>query len=80
MISARTRAALAPRKARRWMLGNPEKLSPEARRPGAAATRARAVADLRTVAASALRSQGLTLRAVAAGLEQHDFTTRQGGS
>lgn len=79
MISARTRAALAPRKARRWMLGNPEKLSPEARRPGAA-TRARAFADLRTVAASALRSQGLTLRAVAAGLEQHDFTTRQGGS
>lgn len=82
LISARTKAALAARKARGLALGKPENLTPAARQAGAAATRARAVHDMRTVAAyaAALRHQGLSLRAVAAQLEAHGFQTRQGGS
>ena len=81
LISARTKAALAARKARGLTLGKPENLTPEARRAGSAASRARAISDMRTVAAyaSALRSQGLSLRAVAAQLEGHGFKTRRGG-
>ena len=81
LISARTKAALAARKARGLKLGKPENLTPEARQAGAAASRARAISDMRTVAAyaGALRSQGLSLRATAAQLEAHGFKTRKGG-
>ena len=81
LISARTRAALAARKARGLKLGKPENLTVEAQRRGAEASKQRAVQGMRTVAAyaGALRSQGLTLRAIAAQLEQHGFQTRQGG-
>ncbi|AFD28129.1 Resolvase (plasmid) [Deinococcus gobiensis I-0] len=82
LISARTKAALAARKARGLKLGKPENLTVEAQRRGAEASKQRAVQDMRTVAAyaGALRSQGLTLRAIAAQLELHGFQTRQGGS
>jgi len=81
LISARTKAALAARKARGLTLGKPENLTEQARLAGSATSRARAIHDMRTVAAyaGALRSQGLSLRAVAAQLEVHGFQTRQGG-
>ncbi|MFC5848581.1 recombinase family protein [Deinococcus petrolearius] len=81
LISARTKAALAARKARGLKLGKPENLTVEAQRRGAEASKQRAVQDMRTVAAyaGALQGQGLTLRAIAAQLEQHGFQTRQGG-
>lgn len=81
LISARTKAALAARKARGLTLGKPENLTPEARLAGSAASRTRAITDMRTVAAyaTALRAQGLSLRAVAAQLEGHGFKTRRGG-
>lgn len=81
LISGRTKAALAARKARGLKLGKPENLTAEAQRRGAEASKQRAVQDMRTVAAyaGALRSQGLTLRAIAVQLEQHGFQTRQGG-
>ena len=82
LISSRTKAALAARKARGLKLGKPENLTLEARKKGAEVTRQRAIKDMRTVAAyaGALRSQGLTLREVAAQLEQHGFQTRRGGA
>ena len=81
LISARTKADLAAREARGLKLGKPENLTVEAQRRGSAASKQRAVHDMRTVAAyaGALRSQGLTLRAIAAQLEQHGFQTRKGG-
>ena len=82
LISARTKAALAARKARGLKLGKPENLTLEARKKGAAASRQRAVQDMRSVAAyaAALREQGLSLRAIAAQLDQHGFQTRRGGT
>ena len=82
LISARTKAALAARKARGLKLGKPENLTLEARKKGAAASRQRAVQDMRSVAAyaGALREQGLSLRAIAAQLDQHGFQTRRGGT
>ena len=81
LISSRTKAALGARKARGLKLGRTENLTPEARTAGAVATRTRAIRDMRTVAAygTALRSQGLSLRAVAAQFEVHGFKTRRGG-
>lgn len=81
LISSRTKAALAARKVRGLKLGRPENLTVEARLAGAAASKARAVSDMRTVAAyaGALRGQGLSLRAIAAQLEAHGFMTRKGG-
>ena len=81
LISSRTKAALGARKARGLKLGKPENLTLEARKAGAETTRQRAIRDMRTVAAyaGALRKQGMTLRAVAAELEQHGFQTRRGG-
>lgn len=80
LISARTKAALAARKARGLTLGKPENLTLKVRLSGAATSRARTVANMRPVAAyaSALRAQGLSLRAVAAQLDAYDFRTRQG--
>ncbi|MFC6593188.1 recombinase family protein [Deinococcus lacus] len=81
LISSRTKAALAARKARGLKLGKPENLTLEARRKGAEVTRQRAINDMRTVAAyaGALRKQGLTLKAIALHLELHGFQTRKGG-
>jgi len=81
LISARTKAALGARKARGLTLGRPENLTLEARQAGALTGKERAVRDMRTVAAyaGALRGQGLSLRAIAAQLEAHGFTTRRGG-
>ena len=81
LISSRTKAALGARKARGLKLGKAENLTPAARLAGAAATQALAIRDMRTVAAygTALRGQGLSLRAVADQFEAHGFKTRQGG-
>ena len=82
LISSRTKAALAARKARGLKLGKPENLTLEARQRGAEVTRQRAIRDMRTVAAyaGALRAQGMTLKAIAVQLEQHGFQTRRGGA
>jgi DNA invertase Pin-like site-specific DNA recombinase len=81
LISARTKAALGARKARGLALGKPENLTLDARRAGAQTNGARAIHDMRTVAAYAgtLRRQGLSLRAIASQLDAHGFRTRQGG-
>lgn len=81
LISERTRAALAARKARGLTLGTPANLTPAARAAGAASSRAAAVAASRPAAAHAvtLRSQGRSLREIAQALEVAGFTTREGG-
>lgn len=82
LISTRTKAALAARKARGLSLGKPENLTQKARQAGAAATRSAAVNAMRTATAYArnLRSQGHSLREIAAYLHGHGFSTRQGGN
>lgn len=82
LISTRTKAALAARKARGLSLGKPENLTQEARQAGAATTRAAAVGAMRTATAYAhnLRGQGQSLREIAAQLQRHGFSTRQGGN
>ena len=81
LISARTKAALGARKARGLTLCKPENLSHEHRLAGAASSKARAVHDMRTVAAyvGTLRQQGLSLRKIASPLKAHGFKTRQSG-
>lgn len=81
LISVRTKAALAARKARGLMVGKPENLTLTARRRGAEVNRQQAVADMRPAAAYAaqLRAQGQTLREIAGQLEAHGFKTRKGG-
>lgn len=81
LISSRTKAALAARKARGLTLGKPENLSQEARQAGAAAIRTAAVSAMRPATAYAqnLRGQGHSLREIAAQLQGHGFSTRQGG-
>ena len=84
-VSARTKAALAARRARGLPLGNLASLY-----PGTAATTARAraiwskkAADHATMVLPAIqemRSGGMSLRAVARELEQRGFTTVQGGT
>ncbi len=81
LISSRTKAALKARKARGLPLGKAENLNLKARQAGAKTNLSRAMHDMRTVSAyaSALRGHGLSLRAIAAQLENHGFRTRQGG-
>lgn len=81
LISSRTKAALAARKARGLTLGKPENLTQEARQAGAAAIRTAAVNAMRPAKAYAqnLRGQGHSLREIAARLQGHGFSTRQGG-
>lgn len=82
-ISARTRAALAARKARGLPLGGPNpSIPPEARQRGREAQREAARLALWSAAAHAqmLREQGLSLRAIAARLNEGRFRARQGGN
>jgi DNA invertase Pin-like site-specific DNA recombinase len=67
-ISARTKAALAVAKARGIRLGTPANLTADARKKGAATIRARAEAEHATLLPqiTALRSEGLSLRAISA--------------
>jgi len=81
LISERTRAALAARKARGLRLGTPANLTPAARAAGAASVRAAAVAASRpaTAHAATLRRQGQSLRQIACALDAAGFSTRAGG-
>ena len=82
MISARTKAALAARKARGMSLGNPANLTREARRRGPEARKqiARAHKANRQAAelARLYRAQGHSLRAIAKKLNQGAYLTRSG--
>ena len=83
MISARTRAALAAKKARGAKLGNPENLTSAARAKGRAAHSRNAQANPNTRTArgyaSLLRVQGLSLRDVAGKLNGEGYKTARGG-
>jgi DNA invertase Pin-like site-specific DNA recombinase len=84
-IGERTREALATLKARGVKLGTPENLTRAARLKGAAAAATRrtmkAVEDMADVApiASRLRSEGLSLQAIADHLNAEGYATRKGG-
>lgn len=82
LISSRTKAALAARKARGLSLGTPANLTDEARRKGAAARSERARTNLGNRQAAELaglyRAQGHSLRAVAKRLNDGGYLTREG--
>ena len=81
-ISKRTRAALAQKKARGFMLGKPENLTDAHRRRGVAVIQDNARTHPANRQASELirlyQRDGLTLRAMAERLNEHGFRTRQG--
>ncbi len=85
MISARTKAALAAAKARGVQLGRPENLRNQevgrvqgrAKRTALAAARS---ADLQPIIADVQASGGLSLRQIAAGLNQRGIPTARGGA
>lgn len=83
LISSRTRAALAAKKAQGFTLGSPQNLTVAARMKGAAARKANARdAKANKQAASIAidaRNQGLTLRAIADKLNTLDYHTTTGG-
>lgn len=83
MISARTRAALAAKKARGAKLGKPENLTVEAREKGRAAHSRNAQANPNTRTArgyaALLCAQGLSLRVVAGKLNAEGYKTARGG-
>ena len=82
LISARTTAALAARKARGLPLGNPSNLTDAARLKAQEGNRSAAVTANRQAAgyAETLRGQGLSLAAVASRLNGDGFRTRTGSS
>lgn len=80
LISARTKAALAAKKARGDVLGNTSSLTAEARALGPQAQReaARVATRQATAFAAVLRERGDSLAAVAGALNDAGFRTRQG--
>ncbi len=80
LISSRSKAALAARKARGLPTGNPGNLTDAARLNAQESNRSAAVTANRQAAgyAGTLRSQGLTLAAVAERLNDDGFRTRTG--
>ena len=82
-ISARTRAALAAKKARGARLGTPENLTTDARRKGREAHTRNAQSNPNTRTArgyaALLRAQGLPLREVANRLNSEGYKTARGG-
>ena len=79
-ISERTKAALQTARERGVQLGKPENLTAEAQRKGADANREAAATAYRKVAGyiHTLRTQGLSLRAIAARLNEEGHRTRRG--
>jgi DNA invertase Pin-like site-specific DNA recombinase len=82
LISSRTRAALAAKKAQGFTLGSPQNLTPAARAKGAAARKAKArdAKANKQAASIALdgRAQGSTLRTIADKLNSLDYRTTTG--
>ena len=82
MISARTKAALAARRARGHSLGNPANLTQQARQAGASAMKrlaSEAVTNRQAAELARLyRAQGYSLRAIAKRLNSSGYKTRRG--
>jgi len=82
IISSRTRAALAAKKAQGFQLGNPQNLTEAARLKGAKvnSARARDAKENRQAGNLALRCRrdGMTLRAICEELNGNGYTTRNG--
>ncbi|MFT2722375.1 recombinase family protein [Deinococcus sp. A31D244] len=81
LVSERTRAALAARKARGLPVGHTQNLTPETRALGPAAQReaARLATQQVTAFATALWGQGDSLATIASKLNASGFCTRKGG-
>lgn len=83
LISERTKAALAAKKARGFTLGTPANLTPGATLKAAAARRRRALEDPANKRATELavlyRGCGLSYRAIAEKLNSNGHTARRGG-
>jgi DNA invertase Pin-like site-specific DNA recombinase len=83
-ISARTKAALAARRARGLPLGTPANLTPEAARKGPEALKTQARENMANKQAGELaglyRAQGLSLREIADRLNRGGYKTRGGKS
>jgi len=83
LISERTKAALAAKKARGFVLGSPQNLTREATQRAAEARRRRAVEDpanrRATELAALYRERGLSYGAIAKKLNSNGHSTRRGG-
>lgn len=84
LISERTKAALAAKKARGFVLGSPQNLTPAATIKAAAARRRRALEDPSNRRATELallyRERGLSYEAISHTLNSNGHTARRGGS